>query len=1773
MRTAMRRWLAAGTVALAVLGLAVPDLWAQDTEVAERGLQVTGSYRLGDIETVNTKNGNVMLRVPLASLPPGRGGDPGFQLTLNYNSKLWDIYVEHVEDPSDSTNPIPGNDPNPANALSYRVKQTLKQALGNPGWSYNYQYMIDLDKRSLHRIGLSSVCDPNNTNQTTADPNQLLYYEYKVNMVFPDGSVHVFLPEGEATNTYNHDHYFPVRPDGRRLSSPCGQRLEGPAQGTQTVSYYSVDGTYLRLEFEVARDDDRDGTLDPETWWPNNNWTLYFPNGRRVRGTGLMSTEVIERRMIERELIDPNENTTTIRIDRVLTPGGTPQDEIIDSVGRKIIIKKDGANGKHYISQTGAGGAQMQWTVDWGNTTVSRDYSTGVQNEALSVVLDVVNQITLPRQLGALTYRFAYNGGGSPSTGLGEMSQVTVPGGSRASYSYSRDILPGASGRLSDAGYAQDNRITRKDFVYNVAGQANAVTERWTYGSGTVTAPDGGVTLEFYSNEGWLTKVEQLEGSQVVRRVERIWATNPPRGLDTISARRANPYVKTEFTTLVGSSTKTAIKDFTYDKNGNVLRVKEYDWVSEVPRDDAGRPTGIPDEISPQKVTVHTYHAETPEASVTTADNDAYHLATSPRLKRARKSTEIHGGSGTRLSRREFTYGTDNAYARTTGNLTEETIWDSKRGAVSNPLTSTNSITISHRYDSHGNRISTTDGKGNVTRWMYGGIATGGGSSKSGLYPTQVVEASETTVSRTMSYVYDFHTGGVTSATDSDNNVTTLTDLDAVGRPTVVTEASGRTEERQTRTWYCDSRRRMIVRSDLSGRAGSGELVTVADYDQTGRVSQTRTWESGAPPMPGEGADRNAHCAAYPSDSDSDRKVIKVKTHDQYVNTGSAPGHYTWTSNPYRQTGDATMGWTRTRADQLGRAVEVGLFGGTTKPSTSATPTLGKTTTVYDAEFTTVTDAANNKRRSRLDGLGRLVRVDEPNSTGNLGLTGSPVQKTDYCYDGLGNLTRVIQGSPLIQGSLDSQRRRVNLCTGVIQNAQTRTFAYDSLYRLTQSRNPESGTINYTYDKNGNLKTRTDARNVRVSYEYDDLDRLTRRSYSYTGSDTAVSLGTTQVDYDYDNCGGTPDYSEGRLCSVIAKKGTTVSSKTAYANYDALGRVGKSTQTTGGQAYTMAYAYDRAGNLISQTYPSGKVVETVYDGAGRVAGVRKKKADRTYDYYAGGVGVANAIGYAAHGGIERMRLGNVLWEERRYNRRLQPTQIGLGTARTTAATLDTATSPRLLLDYSYGTTTNNGSVASQQIRVGTLDLTQSYAYDKLNRLTGATERRSGTETWSQTYQYDVYGNRAVTAGRNHGSHQALTPSALTSFNASTNRLLGGAAYDGAGNLTLDWGGRRFKYDGDNRMVSFDTAGVNTDGTYHYDGEGRRVKRVVGGVTTTYVYNVSGQLVAEYATSGTPLAGIRYLTTDHLGSTRVVTQAVVSGPDGGVVSRHDYLPFGEEIGSLGGRTAALKYSASGPAQKFTGKERDNESGLDYFGARYFSGAEGRFTSVDPENASGDPADPQSWNGYAYARNNPLLYVDPDGRYFVVCQSDGDCTTYAVDSEFYRFLREEKLQFDPETDEDGNLLPTNIYSVDERGNKTLYGQAFHSRHAPGLGDEGVGPLELALGTGLTSLARKAVRNLFRGKGTARSSTATDLGSLGRSGSSKKIREVVGDSGDALKLFDKLRGNNPVREIKPGIFVAKGKTGGHVTFRPSSKSGPPTVDVHGLEPGGRKIKFVPE
>jgi RHS repeat-associated protein len=147
-----------------------------------------------------------------------------------------------------------------------------------------------------------------------------------------------------------------------------------------------------------------------------------------------------------------------------------------------------------------------------------------------------------------------------------------------------------------------------------------------------------------------------------------------------------------------------------------------------------------------------------------------------------------------------------------------------------------------------------------------------------------------------------------------------------------------------------------------------------------------------------------------------------------------------------------------------------------------------------------------------------------------------------------------------------------------------------------------------------------------------------------------------------------------------------------------------------------------------------------------------------------------------------------------------------------------------------------------------------------------------------------------------------------------------------------------------------------------------------GNTTTYVYDAFGSLAAEY--NGTQAAtGTQYVTMDHLGSTRLVM-----GSTGN--ERHDYLPFGYDLGQSAGTWRAgsgLGYGADTVRQKFTGQERDQESApLDYFNARYYSLAQGRFASVDPGNAGANLMDPQSWNGYGYVSNNPLRFTDPSGK---------------------------------------------------------------------------------------------------------------------------------------------------------------------------------------------------
>jgi RHS repeat-associated protein len=137
-------------------------------------------------------------------------------------------------------------------------------------------------------------------------------------------------------------------------------------------------------------------------------------------------------------------------------------------------------------------------------------------------------------------------------------------------------------------------------------------------------------------------------------------------------------------------------------------------------------------------------------------------------------------------------------------------------------------------------------------------------------------------------------------------------------------------------------------------------------------------------------------------------------------------------------------------------------------------------------------------------------------------------------------------------------------------------------------------------------------------------------------------------------------------------------------------------------------------------------------------------------------------------------------------------------------------------------------------------------------------------------------------------------------------------------------------------------------------------------------------------TGSTTPSVQWLISDQLGTPRMVLDQ--TGSLAGV-KRHDYLPFGEElVATQGLRTAALGYTGDGVRQQFTSQERDTETGLDYFKARYYSSVQGRFTSIDP--GSFQPADPQNWNRYTYIQNNPLKFIDPTGRELYVAGEYAD-----------------------------------------------------------------------------------------------------------------------------------------------------------------------------------------
>ncbi len=442
-------------------------------------------------------------------------------------------------------------------------------------------------------------------------------------------------------------------------------------------------------------------------------------------------------------------------------------------------------------------------------------------------------------------------------------------------------------------------------------------------------------------------------------------------------------------------------------------------------------------------------------------------------------------------------------------------------------------------------------------------------------------------------------------------------------------------------------------------------------------------------------------------------------------------------------------------------------------------------------------------------------------------------------------------------------------------------------------------------------------------------------------------------------------YSVGQLVSVA--NGT---STTSYGNSDALGRAQTSTQTTNGQAYAFGYSYNIS-ELTAETYATGRTINISYDGANRESSVYGTTGTTTTNY------VGN-VAYAAHGAPTSYQYGQVsngagkMVRNNIYNPRLQLAGYS-DTNNATGIPFVNAT-----LNWLDGNNNDNGNLqGAGYVNGGTgtpasMTFNEAYLYDAANRLKSVTDSsQSGSSTitnWSRSFGYDVFGNMWV-ATNSGVTEMGNTPQSNV-FTAKNQ--ISGSSYDAAGNQTAVNGNTQ-TYDAENRQATVSFAGSTE--SYGYDGDGRRVSKAVsgtGGAATVYVYDAMGRLAAEYSTgAATSPCATCYLSADHLGSTRLVVDQ-----NGNVVARHDFLPFGEEV--TVGRNGQWGAGNDTISQKFTAKERDTESGLDYFGARYYGSALGRWASPDPAFESEILELPQTWNRYSYVYNRPLSITDPDGR---------------------------------------------------------------------------------------------------------------------------------------------------------------------------------------------------
>ena len=665
------------------------------------------------------------------------------------------------------------------------------------------------------------------------------------------------------------------------------------------------------------------------------------------------------------------------------------------------------------------------------------------------------------------------------------------------------------------------------------------------------------------------------------------------------------------------------------------------------------------------------------------------------------------------------------------------------------------------------------------------------------------------------------------------------------------------------------------------------------------------------------------------------------------LTTASVP--YTGTAAEPAPSGTAT---TTTQNDALGRPLTITDGGGGTVSfqyiNNDVLQTIGP-----------APSGENVKRRQlEYDGLGRLTSVCEITSASGsgAGACGQSNSQTGllskYTYDALGNLLTVTQ----------------NAQPGAVGSTQTRTYTYDGLSRLTSETNPETNNVAYTYTYDtdttcgtfkGDLVKSIDPNGNTICNTYDALHRTTSTTFSgpnattnrYFVYDAATVDGTAML------------YPKGRLVegyTAPSLSGTKVTDEGfSYTPRGELANFYESTPHSAGY-----YS-------VPMTYWANGLVETF----------------GPFLTYA-------SLGYNPDGEGRPYSLQFVDWlASTSYNAAGQPTQLMTPCANGTCYPISYQYDPNTLRMTQYSWALSGGTVSGtlnwnpngslQKLVVAdpfnSADAqTCTYSADDLVRISSVS-CNSGA-VWGQQFTYDAFGNltKTVPTGATGITWQP-------GYSSSTNRYtLGGTSYDANGSVLKDtFNIYTWDAEGKNLSTAYNNGGGETF-SFTYDAFGHKVELAVNGT-----YSLSYLTLGNYKLSATgqtanyslyPLPGGSYVSVgggltgvqmaDWLGTIRAV--ASDSGAD---IQTGAHAPFGEEYSFT---------SAYPKPSIFTGQLDDGNDNPTtyYFQERNYPSSQGRWLSPDPAGLGAvDPTNPQSWNRYVYALNNPLSAIDPLGLWCV------------------------------------------------------------------------------------------------------------------------------------------------------------------------------------------------